>query len=123
MKTIDRDDRNPFLYPAQQNGQPLIVLNTYTVHGYAIMQRKRSDDMSLFHRKKQVQPIPAPFTAQDIRSEASTCTGERTVGFYDRGAHRLRYAELVRSEQDIRDFYAKYGLEPDESILQRLMKE
>ena len=79
--------------------------------------------MRLFHRKKTIQPIPKPFTAQDIKTEASTCTGERTIGFYDRGSHRLRYAELVRSEQDIRDFYAKYGVELDEDCLQRLMKE
>ena len=77
----------------------------------------------LFHRKKETLPIPEPFTAADIRTEASTCTGERTIGFYDRGAHRLRYAELVRSAQDIRDFYAKYGADLDDSILQRLMNE
>ena len=77
----------------------------------------------LFHRKKETLPIPEPFTAADIRTEASTCTGERTIGFYDRGAHRLRYAELVRSVQDIRDFYAKYGADLDDSILQRLMNE
>ena len=79
--------------------------------------------MMLFHRKKETLPIPEPFTAADIRTEASTCTGERTIGFYDRGAHRLRYAELVRSVQDIRDFYAKYGADLDDSILQRLMNE
>ena len=79
--------------------------------------------MRLFNRKKTVQPIPEPFTAQDIKTEASTCTGERTIGFYDRGSHRLRYAELVCSEQDIRDFYAKYGVELDADCLLRLMKE
>lgn len=79
--------------------------------------------MRLFHRKKTVLPVPEPFTVQDIRTEASICTGERTIGFYDRGAHRLRYAELVRSEQDVRDFFAKYGAEPDEACLQRLMND
>lgn len=79
--------------------------------------------MKLFHWKKETLPIPEPFTAADIRTEASTCTGERTIGFYDRGAHRLRYAELVRSAQDIRDFYAKYGADLDDSTLQRLMNE
>ena len=79
--------------------------------------------MKLFHRKKETLPIPEPFTAADIRTEASTCTGERTIGFYDRGAHRLRYAELVRSVQDIRVFFAKYGADLDESTLQRLMQE
>ena len=79
--------------------------------------------MHFFHKKKIVQPIPEPFTAQDIKTEASTCTGERTIGFYDRGSHRLRYAELVRSEQDIRDFYEKYGVKLDGDCLLRLMKE
>jgi hypothetical protein len=44
-------------------------------------------------------------------------------GFYDHCAHRLRYAELVRSEKDIRDFYEKYGAMLDDSTLQRLMQE
>lgn len=78
--------------------------------------------MKLFHRKKETLPIPEPFTAADIRTEASTCTGERTIGFYDRCAHRLRYAELVRSTQDIRDFYEKYGAKLDEETLQCLMR-
>ena len=47
--------------------------------------------MKLFQRKKETLPIPEPFTAADIRTEASTRTGERTIGSYDRGAHRLRY--------------------------------
>ncbi|MBR5722909.1 MAG: hypothetical protein IKX57_04705 [Oscillospiraceae bacterium] len=71
--------------------------------------------MKLFHRKKEPLPIPEPFTAADIRIEASTCTGERTIGFYDRKTHRLRYAELVRSEQNIRDFYEKYGASAEEA--------
>ena len=79
--------------------------------------------MKLFQRKIKTVPMPEPFTASDIRTEASTCTGERTIGFYDRKTHRLRYAELVRSVQDIRDFYAKYGAVPDETTLRRLMEE
>ncbi|MBR6419943.1 MAG: hypothetical protein IKS42_06400 [Oscillospiraceae bacterium] len=79
--------------------------------------------MKLFHRKHETLPIPAPFTAADIRCEASTCTGERTIGFYDRNAHRLRAAELVQTEQDIRDFYAKYGAVLDEERLRRHMRE
>ena len=75
--------------------------------------------MKLFHRKKEPLPVPEPFTAADIRTEASTCTGERTIGFYDRKTHRLRYAELVRSEQDILDFYEKYGAAPDDAEKRR----
>ena len=71
--------------------------------------------MKLFRKKKEPLPIPEPFTAADIKVEASTCTGERTIGFYDRKTHRLRYAELVHSELDIRDFYEKYGAVPDDA--------
>ena len=72
--------------------------------------------MKLFHKKKEPLPIPEPFTAADIRTETGICTGERTIGFYDRKTHRLRYTEPVRSEQDIRDFYAQYGAVPDEAV-------
>ena len=66
--------------------------------------------MPLF-RKPKPQPIPPPFTAEDIRVEASICTGERTIGFYDRSSKKLLYAELVRGEDDIRAFYARYGID------------
>ncbi len=66
--------------------------------------------MMLHFGAKKPLPIPAPFTAEDIRVEASICTGERTIGFYDKTAKRLRCAELVRTEQDIDAFYAKYGM-------------
>ena len=68
--------------------------------------------MRLFHPKKPC-PIPPPFTAGDIRVEASICTGERTVGFYDKSSKKLLYAELVRSEEDVDAFYEKYGLHRD----------
>ena len=77
--------------------------------------------MLLFRRRKpQPQPLPEPFTAADIRVESSICTGEKTIGFYDRGAHKLRFAELVRSQQDVLDFLARYGIEPDAETLRRL---
>ncbi|HAM68890.1 MAG TPA: hypothetical protein DCP68_04685 [Ruminococcus sp.] len=65
--------------------------------------------MSLFRREKP-QPVPEPFTADDIRMEESICTGERTIGFYDKKTRRLRYAELVRTDADITRFYRQYGL-------------
>ena len=65
--------------------------------------------MSFFRRSPL--PIPEPFTADDITVESSICTGEKTIGFYDRAVKKLMYAELVRSDRDIRDFYAKYGVE------------
>ena len=77
--------------------------------------------MLLFKRRKpQPQPLPESFTAADIRVESSICTGEKTIGFYDRGAHKLRFAELVRSQQDVLVFLARYGIEPDAETLRRL---
>lgn len=55
-------------------------------------------------------PIPEGYTAQDIKIESSTCTGEKTIGFYDKHDKKLHYSELVRTERDIRAFYAGYGL-------------
>ncbi len=78
--------------------------------------------MSLFKKHKvAVQPIPEPFTEEDIRVESSICTGEKTIGFYDRAAHKLRYVELVRSEQDVQDFFKKYGVELDSETLRKIM--
>ncbi|MBQ9897913.1 MAG: hypothetical protein IJM44_00475 [Ruminococcus sp.] len=65
--------------------------------------------MSLFRHRKTLS-LPEPFTADDIRTESSICTGETIIGFYDRSARKLMYAELVRSKDDISRFYAKYGL-------------
>ena len=66
--------------------------------------------MIVFH-KRNFLPLPEGFSADDIKVEASTCTGERTIGFYDKAAKRLKFAELVRSDNDIADFCNKYGLE------------
>lgn len=54
--------------------------------------------------------IPEGFTAEDIKFESSVCTGETVIGFYDRAEGRLRYAELVRCDEDVAAFYKKYGL-------------
>jgi len=56
-------------------------------------------------------PIPEGYTEQDIKIESSTCTGEKTIGFYDKHDKKLHYSELVRTERDIRAFYAGYGLD------------
>ncbi len=61
---------------------------------------------------KQLQ-IPEGFTAQDIKVESSICTGEKTIGFYSKADKKLHCSELVRSERDIKVFYAKYGLKPE----------
>jgi hypothetical protein len=64
----------------------------------------------LFKKKNKVLPIPQGFTAEDIRVESSTCTGERTVGFFSTAENRLMYAELVTRDEDIDKFYEKYGV-------------
>lgn len=80
--------------------------------------------MSLFKKRKAaVQPIPEPFTVQDIRVESSICTGEKTIGFYDRSTHKLRYAELVRTKQDVLGFFARYGETPDTETLRKLITD
>ncbi|MGN1341463.1 MAG: hypothetical protein ACI4WS_14310 [Oscillospiraceae bacterium] len=70
--------------------------------------------MSIFRKKqKPVLPLPSGFTAGDIRVESSVCTGEKTIGFYDRAGKKLVCAELVRTEADIDAFYERYGLSRD----------
>ena len=59
----------------------------------------------------KVLSIPEGYTKDDIKLESSTCTGEKTIGFYDKHDKKLHYSELVRTERDIKAFYAKYGIE------------
>ena len=40
---------------------------------------------------------------------SSTCTGEKTIGFYNRNTREIMYPELVKSDSDIDAFYEKYG--------------
>ncbi|MCM1023022.1 MAG: hypothetical protein NC395_03065 [Prevotella sp.] len=63
--------------------------------------------------KKKILPVPDGFSVKDIRVEASVCTGEKTVGFYSPADKKLHFAELVRTEADIAEFYRRYGLEKD----------
>lgn len=65
--------------------------------------------------KNQFLPIPNGFTAGDVKIESSTCTGEKTIGFYSASDKKLHYAELVRSNFDIENFYHKYGIEKNGS--------
>ncbi|MCC8160784.1 MAG: hypothetical protein LIO53_05680 [Oscillospiraceae bacterium] len=67
--------------------------------------------MRLFGKAEKPEKIPEGFTADSIKIEASICTGERTIGFYDAASRTLKYAELVRREEDIAAFYRKYGIE------------
>ena len=61
--------------------------------------------------KNKAIPIPNDFTSEDIKIESGICTGEKTIGFYSAADKKLHYAELVRTNADIEDFYRKYGVE------------
>lgn len=61
--------------------------------------------------KNKTLPIPDGFSAKDIRIESSTCTGEKTIGFYSSEDRKLHFAELVKDDRDIGEFYLKYGIE------------
>lgn len=62
-------------------------------------------------KKIKQLPIPDGFASEDIKIESSICTGEKTIGFYSAADKKLHYAELVRTNADIEDFYRKYGVE------------
>ena len=66
--------------------------------------------------KNKAEKIPVGFTAEDIKIEASTCTGERTIGFYSSKEGRLKFSELVRNDRDIDSFYKKYGLKREKNL-------
>lgn len=63
--------------------------------------------------KKKILLIPDGFTAEDIKVESSICTGEKTIGFYSASDKKLHFAELVRTNADIEEFYSKYGIEKE----------
>ena len=66
--------------------------------------------MSLFGSRKPRRQVPPECQGMKVRIESSTCTGEKTIGFFDPVSKRLLYTELVRSQEDVAAFYEKYGL-------------
>lgn len=65
--------------------------------------------MSIF-KKKISGSVPKECEGMEVRIMTGSCTGEKTIGFYDRSRHELMYAEFVRSKEDIAAFYERYGL-------------
>lgn len=65
-----------------------------------------------FHKKAAVLTPPPGMGIDDVRTEKSICTGETTIGFYDRHTRRLLRSSFVRGEQDIAAFYRAYGWQP-----------
>lgn len=67
--------------------------------------------MSIFS-KKTVKKVPDGCEGLEIKVQTSTCTGEKTIGFFDRKSGELKYKELVRTKGDIDAFFESYGLVP-----------
>ncbi len=65
--------------------------------------------MSIFSKKKTV-PVPKECEGMEIVIQSSTCTGEKTIGFFNPDTRRLMYSELVRTDADVAAFYEKYGI-------------
>ena len=63
-----------------------------------------------FFKKKTVKPVPEESRGMEIKIMSSTCTGEKTIGFYNRNTREIMYPELVKSDSDVEAFYEKYGL-------------
>ncbi|MBR1865593.1 MAG: hypothetical protein IJ801_03710 [Lachnospiraceae bacterium] len=65
--------------------------------------------MHLFGKKEKVLEVPEACRGLEIEVDKSICTGEMTVGFRDPASGKLKYAELVRNEEEVEDFKKRYG--------------
>lgn len=68
------------------------------------------------HRKSGKKLPPEGMSAADIQKQSSICTGETVIGFYDPKTDRLLQAVVVRSAQDVADYYRMYGFEPPSKL-------
>ena len=64
------------------------------------------------HRSTVILTPPQGLGRENITTQSSICTGETTIGFYDPHTGKLLQAVVVRSPQDIADYYGAYGYEP-----------
>ena len=55
--------------------------------------------MGIF-KKKTVKPVPEECRGMEIKIMSSTCTGEKTIGFYNRNTREIMYPETVKSGID-----------------------
>ncbi len=55
----------------------------------------------------------------EIKIMSSTCTGEKTIGFYNRNTREIMYPELVKSDSDVEAFYEKIRIEKNELCCMR----
>lgn len=72
--------------------------------------------MRLFAKKKSARIPPRGCTAADIAVESSTCTGETTAGFRQKGSDVLLEGTLIRSPAELRAYYAQYGFDPPDPL-------
>ena len=61
--------------------------------------------------KKSQPPIQWDRENLEPAVRASICTGERSAGFTDRRNGRFCEITLIRSDKDLEDFKARYGIE------------
>lgn len=78
--------------------------------------------MGIF-KKKTVKPVPEECRGMEIKIMSSTCTGEKTIGFYNRNTREIMYPELVKSDSDVEAFYEKYGLKNELCSMREYIKE
>ncbi len=68
--------------------------------------------MALFFRKK---PRPLRFPPEEYEPvlRKSICTGEQTACVRERATGRLREVQLIRTRQELEEFCASCGADPD----------
>ena len=64
----------------------------------------------LFRRKRETRTYDRETQKPVIR--ASICTGERVAGFRDDRTGRFEELMLIRDEADLREFLARYSVDP-----------
>lgn len=59
--------------------------------------------------KKKIETIPEEFRDFEIEIDTSTCTGEMTIGFRNPTTHNLELMELVKNNDEIKEYCKKYA--------------
>ena len=68
--------------------------------------------MHLFSRKKPEPPRFPPEEYEPLLRQ-SICTGEMTACVRERATGRVREVQLIRDREDLEEFCAAYGADPD----------
>ena len=67
-----------------------------------------------FFRHKSPAPLPFPPDRYEPVLRRSICTGETTACARERATGKLHELMLIRTEQDLKQFAADYGVDPSE---------